>query len=107
MSTLSKLLIKRLSIINQLKLVDQEIEDTRKELHNRIKVVKRQASVVVFDEETGEGVVSCDKNSYGEYKIYQWNGKKGALIKDGFRGNAWALRDWFVFENYKDEVVAA
>ncbi len=107
MNTLSKLLVKRQEAINALNKVNAEIDALRDQVNKNIVVTKRQASVVVFDKATGKGVVSCEKNSYGEYKVYHWDGKKGALIKDCFRGNAWALRDWFVFENYKDSEVTA
>jgi hypothetical protein len=107
MSTLSDLMMKRIAATTALAKVDAEILAVRESLHKGIEVVKRQASVVVFDKETGVGVVSCEKNSYGEYKVYTWDGKKGKLVMEGFRGNAYALRDWFVYENYKNSAVEA
>jgi len=69
--------------------------DIRESNPDNVVVFVRKASTIFIDSVTGKGVVIGKKNSYGEFKVWVYNVKRGEIIFNSYRGSVQSVKRGF------------
>ena len=82
-------------LFNNLKEIEKEIKERKKELVDKVELIKETANTYVFkNPETGQMIVAEKfANHYKERKIWEYTGKKkGQIIYSNYRGSIYDVK---------------
>jgi len=91
MSKLDNLYKRLENLCLQRESVEEQIRAEATRLAKTVTVDRRKASTILTNK-MGRSIVIGKKNTYGEVKIWEYNGKRGKLLTDGVRDSLYRIK---------------